>query len=266
MQLCLAAPDEATAQHLLAYALAGQDCRSLQQMAALWRDTPGVFALVNAVAGQDAHRAATAIPDSAYWGRVFDGAAAISPEAGVALYSLGRPDLLERVTGEVVDWLDAAGLLGCDHRVLEIGCGIGRILAALAPRVRSAVGLDVSAAMVAEARRRLVGHANLQFAQGDARDLGSLGEAAFDLVLAVDVFPYLVESGGGAAADTVAAVHRHLRPAGRLVVMNYSYRGDEDADAAELAASAAVNGFAVRRCGGRPFRLWDGTVYELERL
>jgi SAM-dependent methyltransferase len=257
MQLCLLAADEAAARAALAEGGAAE-------VAALWQETPGAFALVKRVAGQDG-RAAGA-PDADHWARVFDAAAAVSPEASVALYSLGRPDLLARITAEVVDWLRAAALLGPDRRVLDLGCGIGRVLAALAPEVGEAVGLDVSSAMVAEARRRCAALPNIRIVQGNGRDLASLAGGAFDLVLAVDVMPYVVAAGPDAVAATFGEAHRVLRPAGRFVVMNRSYRGDLAADAAEVAALAHAAGFAVRRSGARPFRLWDGAVFELERL
>ncbi|GAA3125120.1 hypothetical protein GCM10017687_44310 [Streptomyces echinatus] len=51
--------------------------------------------------------------------------------------------------------LDAAGVTG-DHRVLDLGCGSGQTtrLAALRASRGSALGLDLSAPMLAEARSR----------------------------------------------------------------------------------------------------------------
>ena len=84
----------------------------------------------------------------------FDRAVGHSPEAGVALYSLGDPAILQAATAEIVDWLGAEGLLRPGDDVLDFGCGFGRVAAVLAPRCRSVLALDVSAGMVAEARRR----------------------------------------------------------------------------------------------------------------
>ena len=64
---------------------------------------------------------------------MFDWLVAQSPEASVALYSLGRPDLLDQATAEIVRVLRHWGLLGRERRVLDLGCGIGRIAAALSP-------------------------------------------------------------------------------------------------------------------------------------
>ena len=78
-----------------------------------------------------------------------------SPEASVALYSLGDPAILAAATEEIVAWLVAERLLPADADVLDLGCGIGRV-GGVAPRCRSVLGLDVSAGMVAEATRRLL--------------------------------------------------------------------------------------------------------------
>ena len=101
----------------------------------------------------------------------FDRAVEHSPEASVALYSLGDPAILAAATDEIMRWLEAHGLLAPAADVLDLGCGFGRVAAALGPRCRSVLGLDVSGGMVAEARRRYGGVANLRFAQTGGQDL-----------------------------------------------------------------------------------------------
>ena len=201
----------------------------------------------------------------------FDRQAARTPEAGVALYSLGDPAILAAATAEIVDWLDAEGLLGPrpgmapeGPDVLDLGCGIGRMAAALAPRCRSILGLDVSPGMVAEARRR-AGHENVRFEVTAGEDLARVAEGAFDLVLAVDSFPYIVQVGGMVAERHVAGAARALRAGGALAVLNLSYRQHLAADRADAAGWAARHGFALARAGERPFALWDGIAFVLRR-
>lgn len=196
----------------------------------------------------------------------FDEAVALSPEAAVALYSLGSGDILERATAEIVARLRDWRLVGADTEVLDIGCGIGRVERALAPEVRSIAGTDVSPGMIAEARARCRGLGNASFTCVDGGDLAAFAGRRFGLVLAVDAFPYLVAAGAGIAARHVADAAGLLEPGGALAIFNYSYRGDLDADRADLARLAAANGLAVERNGTRDFSLWDGATFLFRRV
>lgn len=66
------------------------------------------------------------------------------------------------------------------QRVLEIGCGLGDLLAILDPR--EGVGVDFSGEMIARARQR---HPHLRFVQADAHEL-QLDET-FDVIILSDV-------------------------------------------------------------------------------
>lgn len=195
----------------------------------------------------------------------FDRAVAVAPEASVALYSLGSGEILDRATGEIVTQLAEWRLLRSDMNVLDIGCGIGRVERALAPHVGAITAIDVSPGMVAEARRRCRDLANVSFEECSGRDLAALGGRSFDLVLAIDSFPYLF------AVDP-AIVEQHMRdaagllqPGGAIVIMNFSYRGDHEADCSDVRRLATVNGLAVQRAGTRDFTLWDGLTFLLAR-
>ena len=195
----------------------------------------------------------------------FDRAVAHSPEASVALYSLGDPAILAAATAEILDWLDARGLLREGADVLDLGCGIGRLAAALAPRVRSVLGLDVSEGMLAQARTRCAPWPHVRLAHTAGQDLDGLAAGSLDLVLAIDSFPYVVRLGPAVVARHVAGAVRALRPGGALVVLNLSYRGDAVADASEARGWAAAHGLALEVAGEQPFALWDGRAYALRR-
>ena len=190
---------------------------------------------------------------------LFDRLAGEEPEAAGAFYSLGDPALLAAATAELVavvrGWAPVEG-----RAVLDFGCGIGRAAIALAPHAGRVVGIDISGGMIAQARERAAGLANASFEVNDGSAL-PLPDAAFDLVLAVDSFPYLVRAG--VVEARLAEMVRVLRPGGDLLVFNWSYRGDDAADAREAATAP---GFAVVRSGERPFVIWDGTGYHLRRL
>jgi ubiquinone/menaquinone biosynthesis C-methylase UbiE len=198
-----------------------------------------------------------------HWSSVFDQAAAVSTEASVALYSLGRSDLLRAATDEIVDRMRAWGVLTPGCTALEIGCGNGRVLHALAPEMDLAVGIDISLRMLGAARQRCTGIPTTVFIRSSGRDLAAFADALFDLVYAVDVFPYLVQSG--LAARHVREAARVLTAGGSFLILNYSYRKDADADRAEIAQLAAECGLIVRRNGTSDFTLWDGETYLLQR-
>ena len=195
----------------------------------------------------------------------YDRAVAIAPEASVAAYSLNDPAVLAAATGEVVAWLAREALIGPDRDVLDLGCGIGRVAAALAPRCRSVLGLDASPRMVAEARRRHGGVPNLRLGTTPGTDLAALAAASFDLVLAVDSFPYVVQAGGAVADRHLADAARVLRRGGAFAILNMSYRGDLEADRADVARWAAAGGWTLAVDGATPFALWDGTAFLLRR-
>ena len=190
----------------------------------------------------------------------FDRAALHSPEAGVALYSLGDADLLAAATAEIGDWLTAQGLLRDGVDVLDLGCGIGR-LAPLLARARSVLGLDVSANMITEARRR-VALPNVTFAQASGHDLDALEPDSLDLILAVDSFPYIVAAGPDVLRRHLDGAARALRPGGAMVVLNFSYRSDPAADAAD---ARSARGLVLDIAGETPFRIWDGVAFVWHR-
>ncbi len=271
-QIAIAGADAASAELALQTAIgrcAGRGARMetdrLRQALALLHRGPQALSTINAIASD--HDSPPGLEDDpvAHWAGVFDRACARSAEASVALYSLGRSDLLAAATQEIIAWLDRAGLIGREHRVLDLGCGIGRVLEALAPRVRLAVGADISLGMAEAACGRTASLANVAVLRTSGRDLAAFGDASFDLVLAIDVFPYLVAASDDLAARHIADARRVLRPDGVLIILNYSYRGSLDRDRHDVAQLAAVHGFVVRTSEACGFRLWDAVGFELRR-
>lgn len=201
----------------------------------------------------------------AFCERLFDWSVQQSEEASVALYSLGNPQLLERATREVIAQLERWNVISRERAVLDIGCGIGRITAELAPKVKEVHGIDVSARMIEVALRRCAALANVRLMKGSGRDLHELTDASFDSAIAVDTFPYIRQSGLPLVEAYFAECTRVLRPGGDLVILNYSYREDDALDAAEVRSLAASNGLDVMLNGERPFVMWDAAAFHLRK-
>ncbi|HEX5868492.1 MAG TPA: class I SAM-dependent methyltransferase [Beijerinckiaceae bacterium] len=243
------------------------ETRPLETVLAVLRSNPGAWRTVRTVLDDVRHDEAPGDADAAVrrWAAAFDRAARASPEGSVALYALGNPELLKAATEEVVVWLRGRGLIGRERQVLDLGCGIGRFGAALAGQVGGYVGIDISGEMIAAARRRCAGLGGVSFAQTSGRDLSLFRDSAFDVVLAVDAFPYLVQSGTELAETHVAEAARVLKAGGDLLILNFSYRGDPAGDLADLRRLAGACGLALVRDGLQPFSLWDGAVYHLSK-
>jgi SAM-dependent methyltransferase len=64
--------------------------------------------------------------------------------------------------------------------VLDVGCGIGRLLKWVAPRCRGAIGLDVSRGLLRIARRRLAGIPNVHFQRLPRSLAFPIGSGAID--------------------------------------------------------------------------------------
>ena len=240
---------------------------NLPPLAALLRENQAGCARIAAMlaSGVDSPEPARSEEEGvAFCKRLFDWSVQQSEEASVALYSLGSPEILARATSEIVELLATWRVIDAERAVLQIGCGIGRLECALAPRVKEAHGIDVSPKMIEAAERRCRGLANVTLAVCSGYDLSAFPDARFDLVYAVDSFPYLVQSGMDLVRRHFHEAARVLRPRGDFVILNFSYRGD-DVDRADVERLAAESGFDVRVSGALPFALWQGVAFHLVR-
>jgi len=240
--------------------------RRLAELIQLWDETPQACELVKRVLACVRHDDTGRSESNrlSAWAAAFDQTAAISAEAGVALYSLGRGDLLDRATDEVVAAMRKWNLLN-GGIALDLGCGIGRIIERIAPEMDRVVGVDISGGMLATARLRCGRFTNIALLQSSGRDLALFRDASFDLVYAVDTFPYLVLSGGDIAERHMRDIARVLRPRGTLLVLNYSYSGNRERDRREVAAVAGAASLQVVRDGTRDFTTWDAVTFQMVR-
>lgn len=103
-------------------------------------------------------------------------------------------------------------LVNPKQRILEIGCGLGDLLASLDPS--RGVGVDFSAEAVTRAEKR---HPHLEFHQLDAHDLSSL-EGEFDIIIFSDAINDLWD-----VQRALEQVRRFCVPRTRLILNFYSH-------------------------------------------
>jgi 2-polyprenyl-3-methyl-5-hydroxy-6-metoxy-1,4-benzoquinol methylase len=197
--------------------------------------------------------------------RFFDRAVTLNEVASVAAYCLGDPAILDACTRETIDLLESWGVLGSDRSALDLGCGIGRFSAALAPRMREVHGVDISPKMIAAARRRCSHLSNVRFSRSSGHDLSRFRDASFDLVLAADSFPYIFQGGQDLVAVHFLEISRVLRPGGDFVLLNFSYRASRQADRRDVQRLSRTFGLQLLDPGSQPFRLWDAEAYHMRR-
>jgi ubiquinone/menaquinone biosynthesis C-methylase UbiE len=81
--------------------------------------------------------------------------------------------------------------------VLDYGCGVGRLVVAMAERAQTVVGVDVSPSMLEQAKHncmKLLGASNTRLMHVD--EMGSLEPASFDLVHSLFVFQHIPVARG----------------------------------------------------------------------
>ncbi len=102
-------------------------------------------------------------------------------------------------------------------RILEVGCGAGRVTGNLIGDAQSVHGVDVSEAMVEHCRRHFP---TASFSRCDMRDLSSLGEDAFDVVIAP--FNVIDAVGDADRRRTIAEFRKVLAPGGLLIMSSHN--------------------------------------------
>jgi SAM-dependent methyltransferase len=122
------------------------------------------------------------------------------------------------VKNDVIDrlqWLAIRPHLSGPGRILDIGCGTGRMARRLVARGFEYTGVDASEKMVEAARNR-PGGPGIRFERA-ASHATPFGDGEFDACLTIGVYQYLIHGPQGPA--TVAEVRRLLKPSGRLVMV-----------------------------------------------
>jgi SAM-dependent methyltransferase len=121
------------------------------------------------------------------------------------------PGLVARIVDPARQHLGAGLTAG---RVLEIGCGMGRLFAGLAERFGEVWGIDISARMVSLGRRHCPVPATWLI--GDGMSLGGVPGASIDHVLSFEVFQHIPDPR--VIDGYFAEISRVLAPGGTFQV------------------------------------------------
>ncbi len=93
-------------------------------------------------------------------------------------------------------------------RLLEIGCGIGRMTKHLAEAFGEVYGTDVSAEMIARGRERMRDYPNVFLYETNGLDFAALPSEHFDMIFSVYVFQHVPD---------VSVIHSNIRDACRVL-------------------------------------------------
>lgn len=146
-----------------------------------------------------------------------------------------------------------AALLAPGGRVLDAGCGTGRVAARLAELGFDCVGVDADSSMLAVARRT----PGVEWIEADLAQWTSTGD--FDLVVAAgNVVPLVAEP-----AAVMARLAAHVRPDG-LVVTGFGLTADQLPPGARQLSLADYDGWCTEsglRLQAR-YGTWDAQPFD----
>ncbi len=108
-----------------------------------------------------------------------------------------------------------------EMKVLEIGCGAGRVTRALSRLFGEVYGVDISGEMIARARQALASQPNAHLFQNSGADLAVLGDVTIDFAFSSIVFQHIPSRE--VIESYVREVHRLLRPGG---LFKFQVQGD----------------------------------------
>lgn len=116
------------------------------------------------------------------------------------------------LAGELKTWLESIGFNYRGKRVLDLGCGMGRVTVALADFFAEAYGVDISLKMIEKAKEIWSDVPNLFFEVNDGASLRIYPDEFFDFVYSIIVFMHIPKFS--ILASYTKEICRVLKPRG----------------------------------------------------
>jgi ubiquinone/menaquinone biosynthesis C-methylase UbiE len=134
------------------------------------------------------------------------------------LYGADRTDQrFEEAADERVSWILDGLFLPAEPRIVEIGCGIGAVIKRVLAAYPAATiwGVDISAAMISEAKRLLGNDPRVDLDVTLDGRLSAIPDQSIDLVVCTGVFIHIIDIG---------VVRNYLREAQRVLKPGGAFR------------------------------------------
>lgn len=172
-------------------------------------------------------------------------------------YFATHPRYQDRLHTDGLDRLTAMLAPRPDDVLLEIGCGYGRLLWHLLPRVRHVIGVDLSPAPLAEANDLLTGRGSFELLLGDGVGLPAVPNASVTGVYAFTVFQHMTREGVRAY---LREVRRVLASGGRCCFQFFS-DGSSEREIADDRREQSISYSATQVCAAA-----EGAGLRVERF
>lgn len=143
-----------------------------------------------------------------------------TPEEAVAAVDGSTSEDIVRHTGRwAAEQVRAALDLQPADRVLELGCGVGRIGRELAPHCGEWIGTDISEKMIENAGNRLTDRSNVSFRLLSRTSLDMLEDSSIDKAYSIAVFCHMDKED---LYIYLQELHRILKPGGLIFVETWN--------------------------------------------
>ena len=180
-------------------------------------------------------------------------------------FATGEDNVREQILNDMTNICQ--GMDPMSMKVMEIGCGAGRITRALSQVFGEVYAVDISGEMVRLARQLLADRPNVRVLQNNGKDLSVLGDVQVDFAFSFIVFQHIPSRE--VIESYVREVNRVLRPGG---LFKFQVQGDcnmsttpddtwlgvpySDEDAVSLAERCGFEPRYRHGAGGQYFWLW----------